>query len=483
MEENNTTNNNLNQGNTQNDLPQNMNNNMPSNFNQSNSQITSSQEMNSNMPINNNTLSNNNQSNQQTSSIQNITTNVSGNNLDNSFVEPKKKHTGLIIIICLLILLIGGGLFYYFVLDNPKTIFINVFDKYFATTKTTNKFDKYNIEYSANLEINTQDEELEEILELIKNFSIKGNIGYDKNKKMISALADLSYKDKPLPSIEMLSEEDNNKEIYISLGDLYNRPIKIQNLESDDATIEKQDLESVKIVEEKVIASLKESLNEGKYKKEYLKLEDKNAKKLTLTIDKEFANSFVNRLINDQVFIEKYSDMNDITEDEAIDKLTKSVSDIEKTPLIISLYLNPINNNFLKLELIEEDKENISIKNIEGKYLFEYRKNNSLVYSGTIKVDKITEQEYKIQLKGISVEDKLKFSINLNTKIDYNKGANEKLLENAILLEEISEDDQMEILEKLFNNEAIAEIIKDTGLDSLLEEDSDSLTELEPNLF
>ena len=424
-----------------------------------------------------NNINNFNQGNPQPDLQQNKNTNISNND-----VKPKKKHTGLIIIICLLVLLVGGGLFYYFVLDNPQTIFINVVDKYLKTTEQNNKLDKYNIEYSGNLDINSQDES-EEILNLIKNFSIKGNFGYDKNKNMNSALFNLSYKDKSLPSIEMLLKLNDEGEVYISLENLYNRPIKIQNSESDDITLEKPDLESFKIIQDKVIIALKETLKTGKYEKEYLKLRDKNAKKMTLTIDKVFAESFIDKLKNDPVFIEKYSKINDLTKEEAIDELTQIVSDIETTPLIVSLYLNAINNNFLKLELVEEDIESISIENNEGMYSFEYREKNALVYSGTLKLEKITEQEYKINLKAISVEDKLNFSINLNVKIDYDKGVNEKLLENAILLEDIPEEDETEIFEKLMNNEALLEIIEDTGLDSLFESDSNSLTDFDPNLF
>ena len=83
-------------------------------------------------------------------------------------------------------------------------------------------------------------------------------------------------------------------------------------------------------------------------------------------------------------------------------------------------------------------------------------------------INKLTEEEIDISLNIDNLEEEISFKFNLNSKIDTTKGVDKLSTDNAVLIDDLTEDDIYEILLKLFENDGIMELLEDTGLDDYL---------------
>ena len=401
---------------------------------------------------------------------------VSNNNneTDDTFTEPKKKPIALIIIIILLVLLASGAAVYYFIIDNPKTIFQSYADKLLDSTKILNNqgYEKYNLEYSLDFDITTSDEEYEYLYAILSDFTFNGNIGYDKSQDSASIIINSNYSDKALPSIHMLTKSSENTS-YLSLKELYPKTIKVESEEdslTDDTQKVDTSIDDYKQVYNSFLTALKESMANAKYTKSYTKLNDKLVKKITINIDKSLVETLITKLLNDEKFIASYAKIMNITEGEVSDELNEELSNLEDKTEVLSIYLGIINNEFNMLDIDAGEDGQIKITKENDTYQFEYSENYTLMYQGKITITKNSNQT-SISLSIDLLEEKTSVKLNMTTKLDETKGIDELDTSNTVNIDEISEDDMTNIMEKLLDNDAITSLLKDTGLDSFLLDD------------
>lgn len=384
--------------------------------------------------------------------------------IEDTFVEPKKKPIAAIISIILLVIVVGGGLIYYFVLDNPQKIFQTITNKVLDSVVIDKQnYDKYNLNYQIDFDLTTTNKEYQELYSLLSNFNFEGTIGYDKKQNSSSIIINSTYQNKNLPSIHMLT---NDNLIYLSLKEIYPKTIKMDYSSEPYEDSVSLDVSDYQKLYNSFAKNLKETLKTAKYNKKYTKLNNQNVKKISLTINKSLVETLITKLLNDQEFMTTYTKITSTSEEELSNNLNETLSELDDSTEIISIYLGILNNEFIMFEDDAGEDYQVKVNKTNNTYHFEYSENYTLMYQGNIEIT--NKDQNKISLSIDLLEEKTTLKLNYTYKLDSTKGIDELDITNSIAIEEITEEETLDIMTKLFENEAISTIIKDTGLDSYL---------------
>ncbi len=383
---------------------------------------------------------------------------------DDTFKEPKNTHTGTIILILLLVILLGGGIYYYFVLDNPKMIF-KVFTKEITKMipyEEYNGYDEFNITYDIDATINDAMGKDNKIYNIINKVGFKGRIGYDKDKKMSSLVMNNTYDDELLPVIKMLVTDDD---MYVNIEEVYDKTIKIEKILDKDGSSNNSSvtIDDYKYLFQKDIDTFKNGLDNANYRKEYVKLDDKYVKKITLVIDEEFRDKYNKTLLQDNEYTSIYKNVygEEFTQEDIFGDV-----DIE-----LSIYLGILNNEFLMFEEndMSDSNEQLKITKAIDKYNYEYSQDYTLMYSGSVQI-KNNDKDTTALIVVNSLEDNYKLELKLNYNIDTSIGIDEIDTDTAVSYKDIVIDEDS-LLEKLLKNKAIRKIITGVDLDNILDMD------------
>lgn len=383
---------------------------------------------------------------------------------DDTFKEPKNTHTGTIILILLLVILLGGGIYYYFVLDNPKMIF-KVFTKEITKMipyEEYNGYDEFNITYDIDATINDAMGKDNKIYNIINKVGFKGRIGYDKDKKMSSLVMNNTYDDELLPVIKMLVTDDD---MYVNIEEVYDKTIKIEKVLDKDGSSNNSSvtIDDYKYLFQKDIDTFKSGLDNANYRKEYVKLDDKYVKKITLVIDEEFRDKYNKTLLQDNEYTSIYKNVygEEFTQEDIFGD-----ADIE-----LSIYLGILNNEFLMFEEndMSDSNEQLKITKAIDKYNYEYSQDYTLMYSGSVQI-KNNDKDMTALIVVNSLEDNYKLELKLNYNIDTSIGIDEVDTDTAVSYKDIVMDEDS-LLEKLLKNKAIRKIITGVDLDNILDMD------------
>ena len=381
---------------------------------------------------------------------------------DDTFREPKNTHTGTIILILLLVILLGGGIYYYFVLDNPKMIF-KVFTKEITKMipyEEYSGYDEFNITYDIDATINDAMGKDNKIYNIINKVEFKGRIGYDKDKKMSSLVMNNTYDDELLPVIKMLVTDDD---MYVNIEEVYDKTIKIEKVLDKDGSSNNSSvtIDDYKYLFQKDIDTFKSGLDNANYRKEYVKLDDKYVKKITLVINEEFRDKYNKTLLQDNKYTSIYKNVygEEFTQEDIFGD-----ADIE-----LSIYLGILNNEFLMFEEndMSDSNEQLKITKAIDKYNYEYSQDYTLMYSGSVQI-KNNDKDTSALIVVNSLEDNYKLELKLNYNIDTSIGIDEVDTDTAVGYKDIVIDEDS-LLEKLLKNKAIRKIITGVDLDNILD--------------
>ena len=365
--------------------------------------------------------------------------------------KPKKKPVALIAVLILVLLVAGAGALYYFVLDNPKTIF---------TTAANKALSKANV-VQAN--VIAEDKNMKELLDVINHVKLEGMIGTQADTTLLSGV--INYKDEKLLDYNLQVDSANNV-LYAKFADLYENVIKV-DLSSEEETDSTSNIDVDTSDYEQVLSSVKESiistLETANYNKEVTKLDGKNVKKVTLTIDEAFLSNINNKLLSDDKFMTSYAKITGMTKDEITDEFKQTLEDYKGSNETISLYLSLLGNEFIKCEYVSDDGT-LAVSVDGDAYKFSFSEASTTKYEGTFKVSDISDKKL-VAVSLTSVEDKMTVNINAT----YNTVSNVELLDvsHAINYEELTEEEMSDIILKLADNKALTNLISDLGLDDM----------------
>ena len=383
--------------------------------------------------------------------------------IETYFSDAKKKSfpTGIIFLILFLIC-ISGGIYYYFVIDNPQNIFKTIFNNGINRLEINSNNKQMSIDFSIDTDITTNNKEYLDIVNILTQISIKGTEMVDYNEKKAYGKIDTFYQGKDLLSMELLYEDNN---AYLKLYEIFDKVIKFQFDEEEkkdmDASFE-HEKDSINIISKKLTDNIEYLLENAKYSKEYTKIEEKPVKKITLLINKELMEEFFDTLINDQEFIQNYSLLFDMTEDETIKSLKELKNKLTKHDEKISLYLTILKNEFLMLENIFGEKR-VTIVKEEEQYLYKMYSNSIIEYQGYVTIKK-DNNNYQISFSIEDIEEEINIEINFDFSIEYNKTIESMDITNSIDYENMTEEDINKITDNLLKNKAILSLTTDMML-------------------
>lgn len=385
------------------------------------------------------------------------------------FSELKDSHVGAIIGIILLLLVVIGGVGYYFVIDSPKMIYKRIIEELVTVVDDGDDVGSYIIENEIKYNIdvgNGEYKEYQDIFNIINELKFNIEMGVDLDREFVNLGIKSVYKDMDILDISSMLETDKMGNLYVDLGNLYNKKIMIKmedNTENVGDTIEEDYLTVIFSSLERI---LRDTMDLANYKKEYVKLDGKYVKKVTLYLDREFVNLFGTKMLNDEKLMEALVDVSEKSEDEIRDDINYIMDDDYSD--CVNLYLSIFKNEFIKLDL-ENDEDNLmTIWKDDNKYNFEVMDEYTLMYRGFVLID---EEEYEGTI-GIDLEIvPSDFTISVTNKVKLSEDVSVKKMDIADKIDyaDMTDDDWNGIVSKFFDTEGVVKIIQDVGLDWLID--------------
>ena len=384
---------------------------------------------------------------------------------DNFFTEKELRNANrgsvapVVVVIFVIIALLGLAFFggkYYLASRNNIKIFM---DNYFNELEDNiGKNNSISGSLSLNVNGDTTDKE-EKIFKILNNLDFSMNYGVDTKENIANIDINTNYYGDKLININTYIEDNN---IYLSSSDLYSKYIKIKNNNEDNSTKYNMTNEDYKVIINSISTAVSESLKEEYFTKSWVKLDGKNVNKVELSLNnnniKIINENIINNLKNNNNFIDSFGKLigkKTMEVKELLDKEIEEVNDNEYSDIKISLYTRI--TKFVKLEITSgEDK--IVVKSNDKGYSFEIvdsEDNNT--YNGTIEINNNSDSTtYNINIKDSNnLEIKIDNTINKTTKVE------KKDVSNSVLLEDITEKDYEDIINKISNNKAFNKIYED----------------------
>ena len=416
-------------------------------------------------------------------------------NIETQFEKKPKKKIGLIITLAIIILIIAAILVGYFVFfKSPKLVFSKAIDK-IVNSIESGSYDTAKVKLDMELEIDSNNgdlEDFEDAIEIINNSKLSFETQLDlKNKQEIVNLS-LDHKNENVINAQVYYDDGD---MYLYFADIFDKYI---NLELDDDSIGEmldQIIESQSTNEdtEKAIKIAAKEL-----KKELLKESDFSKDSTTIEIDGEDTNVTKNILkINAKQFSKVIKTVcKNLRGNEKFLKCFKeSPKDMLKTmeeqidldevdskdKLTITIYTKGILNNVVGADIEiynSEDDETTGlylIKESKDTYTFEFKyysdfSINVKKITGKVsidkEVDKKDEKEGKIKLD-LKAPDGETIKLNLGYKVETNKGIDTIKIKNPVKLDEITDKEKEEIIERLYDRPLIGEIISNSMNESI----------------
>lgn len=390
--------------------------------------------------------------------------------MDDSFFTEKEIRNAnrgsiapVVVVIFVIIALLGLAFFggkYYLASKNNIKIFMN--DYFSKLEGNIGKNNTISGNFSINIKGDTNSKE-GNIYKILNNLDLSIDYGIDVKEKITNIDVNTNYYSDKLLNINTYIENNN---IYLYSNDLYNKYIKVKNNNNSDSTKDNITNEDYKVIINSISTATLESLKEEYFTKTWTKLDGKNVNKVELLLDnnriKAINESIINNLKSNNNFIDSFGKLIDkktMEVKELLDKELEEVNNNEYNDIKISLYTKL--TKFVRLEIIN-DENKIIVKSSDKNIDFEVIDNDN-TYNGTIKIDSNnTGTSYNINIK-----DNNNLEIKINSTIKYNEDVEKKDTTNSILLEDITDKEYQEIINKISDNKAFKKISEDINNSNL----------------
>lgn len=376
------------------------------------------------------------------------------------FSDLKEKKSGLKYFLIFLILILLGVIgFGYYYTSKPDVVFTTLLNKVYKEALEEEKFNQLKMTANMNIKIDTN-EEYKEYTDIINNINLRMIEHIDLTDSTFRLEIGADYKEKLLANLNAYYKDNT---MYFELKDILDKIIKVDAKDGmrEDLKFDDSFVKDTEVVANNIYEALKLSLKKGTYITSDTKINGSNVSKNELIINNEnknaIVNTFIDYLLNSEDFISSISKITNKEKQEIIDLLneSKKIEDL-KEEIHISIYTKKLTNEFVKLE-ISYNKNNISLLKQEDNYKIEINNESNTKIVSNITVD---EKNNKLTIVTENTFDDIKVIVNMNISITYNEKLDKPNVENAITIEELTEEDTNNIIENLTKNEGISEIIE-----------------------
>lgn len=412
----------------------------------------------------------------------------------------------LIIISCLVVAVIGFGVFMYINDGNTYEIYSTIIDKVFNSIVTNLDNGLETIKANGNiiLEMSSDNLNAEEqsLMEIINDINIKYDIESSTKDKKTNVNLTAKYKDDDLLTIYGNIIEEST---YIKIPTIYDKTIKAN--EFDAVFVDNKEI--LTLMEEfKLI--IKNNLKEEYFSKEkdVLKINDKDVyvTKHTLEIKAKELFDLEKKIIDDikdnDKIITVLADIYGIDKNEMINNLNSYRNELEydeKLNLKVELYINIFTKKVERISFVDEESIIIT-KNDKNNYVITNDVNEISNIIGNIKIDdnefvlsvtyddvkldyevlgndvnvklgsdgliiagNVTNKDGKINVlyELIYEEDGMKFKVSMDGVIEETEEVSDKIINDYVLMDELTDEDYLSIYENLYSNETLMNLVAD----------------------
>lgn len=386
--------------------------------------------------------------------------------MDDSFFTEKEIRSAnrgsvapVVVVILVIIALLGlaffGGKYYLASRNNIKMFMNDYFDKLEGNIGK-------NSSTSGNLSLNVNGDTTRNdgnIFKILNNLDFSMDYGIDTKENITNIDINTNYYGDNLINIGTYIEGNN---VYLSLGDLYSKYIKLNNSKEDNSEKKSMTNDDYKVIINSIGTAINESLKEEYFTKTWVKVDGKNVNKVELSLNnnniKIINENIINNLKSNNDFIDSFGKLTGkktMEVKELLDKEVEEVNNREYKNTKISLYTKI--TKFVKLEVIYGEDKAV-IKSTDKGYDFTITDNeNSNTYNGTI----IVKNNNDSTSYNINVKDSNNLVILINNTINYNTKVDKKDVSNSVLFEDITDKEYKNIKNKISGNKAFKKIYED----------------------
>ena len=391
------------------------------------------------------------------------------NNTTSSEAMPKKKkgNAKLIIIVIFIFLLLAclGVLVYYKVVSSKNIFKILINDTFTYLESNIQESDAINGSFELKVSGTSSDNSVNDMLGVISKVELTGNYGIDYKSKLMNLDIFTKYENDKLMNANIYTEDSNG---YIMLEDIYDKYIKVPVDDYDSLFSFGNKRNDYKIVLKSINKALNDSLKDKYFVKEKLSIDGNKTNKITLKLTEDNYNlikkDFINILLNNNEFLDSISSITNKSVDEIKEVLSDTLENEEFEGVDISIYTKGVKNEFVKLEIADAN-DSIRITKNKDKYDYEILEDKEVIYDGSISIEENSSKVFvKFSINETENNNNVEITFNSNTKqVD---SIDKKDITNNIYYEELTDEDNNNMLSKILKNDTIMKFIGDISKSS-----------------
>lgn len=390
-----------------------------------------------------------------------------------NYTKNKKSKMSLFVIVAVvafLIIILGVS---YFVAKSPKSIFTHSVNNLYKNIELNLKGNVKTLSTNFELKLNVDgNEENKELTDIINNLSLKGNVNIDYINKLFLVSFDSTYANDNLLNVDVQYQKGT---AYVLLNDVFDKYIVVDSVEGMDDYFETTQItEDHKILVTEVKKALTKSLKSKFFETSKVELEingkKENVTKNTLKLTKEnmieLTKEFLEALKNDDKFLKSYAKINNTDEATVKDSLESEITSIDGEDLAenageVSLYTKGLFNELVEIEMIvSEGSDSLELS------LTKKDDNNYVVRLVTMNKEEfilnvnITKEEHTLNLKLSTNVENQNILLDIKYGYEYDKEVTLKDVSDSVNINELTEEQATEIMNKLSQNVGVQKIIE-----------------------
>ena len=341
----------------------------------------------------------------------------------------KKSKKGLVAVLAIIIIAIIVGVGYYFLKPtSPKDVFVGGINSAFESSEKqlSEEVKKINTTVTLSGNIESSDEEINQVAKYINEGKISYNVQLDKETKKVLLSANVDYQNENLLSGK-LYYANGDENVYLYVQDLFDKYFKF-NLK--EAVKNEDDLSSIqnmfngdvsttvgKIDSKKVVTILKDTivsnLKDEYFTKEKVDGLTKNTMKLTITELKQMIKNITTSLKDNQEFLNCFEKKEEIKEglEDLLKEIDETDADEEISNIEVSIYTKGMKNEVEKFEIkLTNSKSEQMIINIteteEGKFVIDA----DIPEVGKVKLNLEVKNDTNTDIENANVSDSVEIN-------------------------------------------------------------------------
>ena len=341
----------------------------------------------------------------------------------------KKSNKGLVAVLAIIVIAILVGVGYYFLRPtSPKDVFVGGINSAFESSEKqlAEEVKKINTTVTLSGNIESSDEEINQVAKYINEGKMSYNVQLDKETKKILLSANIDYKDENLLSGK-LYYANGDENVYLYVQDLFDKYFKfnlkeavkdeddlssIQNMFNGDASTTVGKIDSKKVVtilKDTIVSNLKDEY----FTKEKVDGLTKNTMKLTITELKQMIKNITTSLKDNQEFLNCFEKKEEIKEglEDLLKEIDETDADEEISNIEVSIYTKGMKNEVEKFEIkLTNSKSEQMIINIteteEGKFVIDA----DIPEVGKVKLNLEVKNDTNTDIENANVSDSVEIN-------------------------------------------------------------------------